>query len=62
MLTYRTFVSVVDGTSVLVLFIFFLKAVYLGERQKAEFIKSDFQRIKAYKAQKVMIFLAGILN
>lgn len=54
MLRDRTFVSVVDGIS-----LFFKKTVYLGERQKAELIKSDFQRIEAYK---VMIFLVGILN
>lgn len=53
MLTDRTFVNVVDGI------FFFFKIVYLGERQKAEFIKLDFQRIEAYKAQKVMIFLLG---
>lgn len=33
---------------VLFLFLFlFLKTVYLGEKQKAEFLKLDFQRIKA---------------
>lgn len=54
MLTDRTFVNVVDGSSLLGLFclLFFKKkkktttTVYLGERQKTEFIKLGFQRLE----------------